>query len=66
MVRRSEPAERTAAAPLPQTGLDQGDVVVAPSHHNVFEVGSSPKLASAEGEQKKPFERENKDGEKSF
>lgn len=60
MVRRSEGAA-AARLSLPQTGPEQGDVVVAPSHHNLSDVGSRSELgaglASAEPEHNKALER---------
>lgn len=54
---------------LPHTGVHQGAVLVAPSHHDVFNVGSSAGLgagtASTEQEHSEPFESGHNDGRKS-
>lgn len=52
---------------LPQTGPDQGDVVVAPSHHDLLDVGCRPKLgASVEREHNKAFEKRTQRQKKDF
>lgn len=53
---------------LPQAGVNQRDVTVTPSHHDVFNVGGcpelSPQLARTEQEHNKPFEMDTKTEER--